>query len=215
MSSEKTVPGGLVVLFEGSDGVGKTTQLQLAAEELRKQSWQVETFRHLGGTPMGEALRSASLSDVERLPETDLYISAAIMTELIAAINSARERGSIVLIDRGSLSLYAYQVSGSGANAELGKQFSDKAMGGYKPEATLLFEADIAKALERAKLVSGKADYFESKPLEFFERVSQGLNEAAAWYEGVIHIDANQSVEAVQEETLSTIRNVLEQKTKH
>lgn len=205
MSDLKTVKNGLLVIFEGSDGVGKTTQLNLAAEELQSDGWQVETFRHLGGSPMGEALRAVSLSDVARLPETDLYISAAIMNELAAALVQARSRGSIVLLDRGPLSLYAYQVNGSGADPGLGKHFSDMAIELYRPELILLLKADTSTALERARLVSGKSDYFESKPLEYFNRVANGLQKAADWYDAT-EVDANLPIGDVHSSIMEQIK---------
>lgn len=214
MTDFKTIDNGCLIIFEGSDGVGKTTQLNLAAEKLQSDGWQVETLRNLGGSPMGEALRTIALSDVERLPETDLYISVAIQTELTAVIKAARQRGSIILLDRGPLSFYAYQVNGSGADPELGKHYADKAIADCQPELILLFQADISQALERAKLVSGKADYFESKPLEFFERVSQGLEETGDWY-NARRINATASIDHVHAEVNSYIAKLLQKSAKH
>ncbi len=60
----KRIEGGLVIIFEGIDGVGKTTQLELARKELEKAGWPVVTTRNMGGTPIGEALREVMMSPV-------------------------------------------------------------------------------------------------------------------------------------------------------
>ena len=71
----KTMEGGLVVAFEGPDGVGKSTQLALASEELVENGWAVHATRNLGGTPIGEDLRKVMLSEHERPAETDFHLS--------------------------------------------------------------------------------------------------------------------------------------------
>src|SRR4051794_4239442 len=101
VAMDKTIDGGLVIIFEGIDGVGKTTQLNLVREELEAEGWAVYGTRNLGGTPIGEELRKTLLSSLERPETTNVYISAAIQEALVAAINGQREAGKIILLDRG------------------------------------------------------------------------------------------------------------------
>lgn len=201
-------------MFEGSDGVGKSTQLEKAAAVLQAEGWDVLKTRNLGGTPIGEALREVSFSLIERPAETDLYISAAIQAALIKAIQAERQKGRIILMDRGPLSLAVYQVHGSGVDEKLGWQFADLGMQAFKPELVILYKANIEVALERARAHSGKADYFENQPLDFFKRVDQGFDEAAERYK-VSKLDAEGSIEAVHQATMQLIYKVIETNSKH
>jgi dTMP kinase len=205
----RTISDGLVVLFEGVDGVGKTTQLELAQKELFKQGWSVYTARNLGGTPIGEALRDALLDRMHRPPLTDLYVSVGIQAALLEAIESEREAGSIVLLDRSPLSLAAYQIFGSGIDENTGWPYVDSGMAGLRAELTLFYETkNLETAIQRARQSSAKADYFESKPLSYFERVSEGYKTAAKRH-AVHRISADQSIQKVHEQTMKQIEAVM------
>src|ERR1039457_7062193 len=97
--SAKPLADGFVVMFEGIDGVGKTTQLGLARDKLTEGGWSVISLRNPGGTPIGEALRTVMLSSDDRPPMTDLYTSLAIQAALFEAIEAARQAGKIILLD--------------------------------------------------------------------------------------------------------------------
>lgn len=213
-SKQKTVPGGLVVIFEGVDGVGKTTQLELVRKALVDEGWAVHATRNLGGTPLGEELRKVAFSSHDRTPETDLYISAAIQAELAESIESEYKQGKIVLIDRGPLSFAAYHIYGNGVAAALGWQFADEGIKRFRPDLVILYKMDVEVALERAKRRKGSTDYYASKPKAYFERVNQGYGIAAKRYaQKVTNFDASQSVEAVHTQTMLAVRKALAQKT--
>src|SRR5438270_2506303 len=106
----KSVSGGSIIIFDGIDGVGKSTQLKLAEEVLTQNGWSTKTARNLGGTPIGEELRKVIKSDIPRPPETNLYISAAIQEALIQSMAEDRQQGKLILMDRGPLSLAAYEI---------------------------------------------------------------------------------------------------------
>lgn len=102
---------GLLVIFEGIDGSGKTTQAKLAQDALQTAGWSsLYPSRNLGGTPIGEALRKVIKSPLERPNTTNLYISVAIQEALIKVIQSERTKGSFILMDRGPISLAAYRI---------------------------------------------------------------------------------------------------------
>ncbi len=214
MASMSTVPqalpGGLLVVFDGIDGVGKTTQLELARDALVADNWQVHTTRNLGGTPIGEELRKVMLSPTERPSKTNLYISVAIQEALIGATELERLKGKIILMDRGPLSLAAYEIYGGGLKASVGWPYVEAGMKQFRPEVTIIYNADTVAAVERVKKKSGKTDYFESKSLNFFERVAQGYEIAAKRCQSpIVTIDANQPIEAVHKHTMSVIRQAL------
>lgn len=209
----RPVSDGLLVVFEGIDGAGKTTQLDLARDALLAQGWSVHTTRILGGTPIGEELRKAMLSPIERSNETNLYISVAIQEALIGGIGSERAAGKIILMDRGPLSLAAYEIYGGGLDEALGWKYVDSAMKRFRPELTILYGVDTKTALGRVQKKSGKPDYFENKPASYFGRVAEGYAVAAKRYpSGVVTIAAGQSIEAVHAQTMSAIQQALDKK---
>jgi dTMP kinase len=205
---------GLLVIFEGIDGSGKSTQAKLAHEQLAQEGWtSLTTSRNLGGTPIGEELRKVILSPLERPASTNLYISAAIQEALVEKIQAERAGGQFILMDRGPLSLAAYEIYGSGLDGARGWPVVDSGMRQLQPELTIIYMADVKASLERAHKVKPQADYFESKPQSYFEKVSEGYQAAAERYQdATIIIDADQSVEVVHEQTMQAIYRVLGQK---
>ncbi len=195
-------------MFEGIDGVGKTTQLELVQDELVKQGWPVHATRNLGGTPVGEALRKVTLSPLERSAKTDLYISVAIQTALSESIEAERLRGKIILVDRGPLSLAAYHIYGNGVDKKLGWRYADEGMACFKPDLVLLYETKLETALGRAGRRMSRTDYFASKPKSYFERVVRGFAAAAKRYP-VQSIDGSKSIKAVHSETMTSINKLL------
>ena len=205
-----TIPGGLLIIFEGIDGVGKTTQLELARNTLQIEGWPVYVTRNLGGTPIGEELRKVIKSPLERPAATNLYISVAIQEALAETIESVRANGKLILMDRGPLSLAAYEIYGGHLDEALGWQHVEAGMKKLRPELNIIYSTDVGIALERTRKKSGKTDYFESKPPDFFERVAQGYQAAAKRYSSTtIVIDANRPIEVIQAETIQAIKEAL------
>lgn len=204
----RPLPKGLLVMFEGLDGSGKTTQLTLARQELEAAGWPVLATRNLGGTPIGESLRTVMLSPADRPPMTDLFMSLAIQEALLEEIHAAREAGKIILLDRGPLSLAAYQLYGRGIG-DSAWHYVEDGMSRFAPEAILLYETDIATALGRARHV-GTADYFESKPDSYFEKVAAGY-QAIKPHFSVTALDASQSIEDLHHQTMDCINTHLKQ----
>lgn len=215
MAAEQKITGGLVIIFEGVDGVGKTTQLDLVRDQLTDQGYEVHATRNLGGTPIGEALRKVAFSPIDRSPETDLYISAAIQAELAKSIETERSRGKIVLVDRGPLSFASYHVYGNGAETELGWQFADEGMSKFDPDLVILYEMGLDDALKRAKRRKGQTDYYASKPKKYFQRVEAGYRAAARRYSGLVaKLDASGSIDAVHSQTMGLVEEALGRKLK-
>lgn len=211
MSQEpRTIPGGVLVIFEGIDGVGKSTQVQLARDALQADDWSTYQTRNLGGTPIGEALREVMKAPILRPPETNLYLSLAIQEALVATLYAEQEKGKIVLLDRGPLSLAAYEIYGDKLDELLGWRYVEAGMKQMDPDVTILYTADVQTALDRAKKISKTGDYFESQPLDYFERVNEGYTVAAQRYpSNVVTIDAEQSIELVHEQTMEAIKRAL------
>ena len=206
----RPLPNGLVIMFEGLDGTGKTTQIDLLSKALEEAGWTVLVTRNLGGTPIGEALREVIMSPLlKRPPLTDFYTSLAIQEPLFEVIDTARQQGKIVLMDRGPLSLAAYQIYGGGVEATLGWRHVERGMSRIKPDATILYDMDPQAALERNRQHPEKTSYFESQPLDYFQKVADGFRTAAERYPAVKTVDAAQDIPTIHEQTVSIITPLL------
>ncbi|MEK7594873.1 MAG: dTMP kinase [Patescibacteria group bacterium] len=211
--SAKQISNGLVIVFDGIDGVGKSTQLELAKTALESEGWSVHTSRNLGGTPIGEELREVMLSTIERPTKTNLYISVAIQEALLDVIEEERSKNQIILLDRGPFSLAAYEIYGSNLDESIGWQYVDAGMLRLKPELTIIYKTNTEEALKRLKTKSGQSDYFERMPQDYFERVSDGYEIAAKRYEDTTTaLDAGQAIEVVHEQTMQSIKAAIEAK---
>ncbi len=171
----KHIEGGLVIAFDGLDGAGKTTQLELAANYLHDKGYGVITARHSGGTPIGERLREVSLSDTPRTAETDIFISMAMGVALADKLQKCREDGSICLVDRSPLALLAYNCYGSQFNdRKRAENFMRELLVREKIDLLIVFTADQKVLDERMSARPKTRDYFEKQGQDFFTRVQKG-----------------------------------------
>lgn len=201
---------GMLVMFDGPDGVGKTTQFKLLEAKLQQAGRRVYGTHILGGTPIGEALRMVLFSEAERPPQTNLHVSLAAYYALAAEVTKLRESGVDVLIDRSPLSLIAYQVYGDGLPLEIGKPACDDALSAFRPDAVLLYELpfDQLQARRQQQAATKPSDYFDQQRAEYHQRTVQGYQEAATLYQ-VWNIDASGSEAEVHEQTVEAITPLL------
>lgn len=209
----RPVDDGLLIIFEGIDGSGKTTQIKLAEDTLAAEGWPVRSTRVPGGTPIGEELRKVMLSPLERPAQTSLYIAVAIQEALFDTIDADRAKGEVILMHRGPLSMAAYELSGGELDPELGWRYVETGMSRLRPELTIIYSADVDAAMQRTRAKGNSIDYFESQPRKFFEKVADGYRMASERYSSICQIiDANRPIEVVQAETIRLIRQALDQK---
>lgn len=199
------MPGRLIVL-EGAEGVGKTTQLRRLEETLRAAGHDVVAVREPGGTPLGDAIRRLLLdpaSDIDSAAEALLFmVSRAQLVQRV--IRPALARGAVVLVDRFFLSTYAYQVHGRGLALDDVRHANRLAVGDLVPDLTLLLVLPAGEGLARAA-ARGDADRMEASGDDFHGRVAAAFGEFArpAWQSAhpecgpVTAIDATGTVEAV------------------
>lgn len=175
---------GCLVVFEGGEGAGKSTQLGHVASCLAARGIAHRCFREPGGTPLGDRIRELLLhADVAPVPEAEAALFMAsraqlVQTELLPAI----ARGEVVLLDRFLLSTYAYQVGGRGLSASVVREANQLATAGLVPDLTLLFTLDPSTGLARAGARSA-ADRIERADAAFHARVSAAFDRFsdAAW----------------------------------
>lgn len=192
---------GRFITLEGSEGVGKTSNLAFMERHLREAGREVVVTREPGGTPVGEQIRALLLDPANQAMVSDcelLLMFAARAQHLQEVILPAVARGAWVLCDRFTDATYAYQGGGRGIEAARIAELESWVQGGLRPDLTLLLDLPVEIGLARAG-ERGAPDRFEQEQRPFFERVRQAyLDQAAAQPGRYRVVDAGQPLEAVQ-----------------
>jgi dTMP kinase len=169
--------GGVLIVFEGGEGSGKSTQLRRVSASLARREVPHVCLREPGGTPLGTEVRRILLdraSDVAHRTEALLFMaSRAQLVE--REIRPALARGDVVLLDRFFLSTYAYQIGGHGLPEAEVRAANAFATGGLVPDLTLLLTFPVAEGLERAGRRATAHDRMESMGLDFHARVGESF----------------------------------------
>ena len=175
--------GGLVVL-EGIEGVGKSTQLQHLRRHLERRGFVATLLREPGGTPAGDVIRKLVLDPGNQVDQrTEALLFMASRAQLVAdVIRPSLARGEFVLLDRFFLSTYAYQVFGRGLPEDEVRSANALATGGLVPDLTLLLDLPADAALSRAARRSAH-DRIEQSGAAFYGRVREAFIQFAtpAW----------------------------------
>ncbi|WP_214797794.1 dTMP kinase [Exiguobacterium sp. s5] len=196
---------GMFITVEGPDGSGKTTQLQLLVQSLTEQGYEVVVTREPGGTKVGNSIREVLLSPEhdEMTPRVEMMLYAASRAQNIdQVIRPALHRGAVVVCDRFVDASIAYQ--GYGLQYDLSQILSlnDWATAGIKPDLTFLFDLTPDQASHRMK-DRGQLDRIESRDESFHQRVYEGFQLLLEQHpERMVRIDANASIETIQDEVL-------------
>ncbi len=194
---------GKFITFEGSEGCGKSTQIQRFVKSLEGRGLSVLQTREPGGTLVGEKIRDLLQFDPEAADlsdETELLLFAASRAQLVRrVIEPALEAGTWVVADRFFDSTTVYQGVGRGLDVEAVKQVNAFAVGGTVPDLTILLDLDVEIGHARAVAASGnREDRMESLPMDFFRAVRNGYLELARQEpERIVVIDASESIDEV------------------
>lgn len=199
---------GAFITLEGTEGVGKSTNLEFVRGLLEASGHQVVTTREPGGTRLGERIRDWVLrskpGSLSALTEA-LLMFAARSHHLDRVIRPALERGDWVLCDRFADATYAYQGAGRGGDTALLDGLSLAVQGALKPDLTILLDAPLGVGMGR--LGDRPRDHFEQEGLTFFGRVrSEYLEIAARDPDRVKVVDAAQTLDDVRR----SIREIIE-----
>lgn len=191
-------PKGRFVTLEGSEGVGKSTNLEVVAETLRASGIDVVTTREPGGTPTAEAIRTLLL-EVRAEPLEDLaellLVFAARAQHLGRKIRPLLAAGTWVVCDRFTDATYAYQGGGRRLDPNVIGQLERLVHGDLQPDLTLYLDLPVEVAFER--LEGRDLDRIEREERAFFERVRSTYLDRAAREPRIEVIDASGSIEAV------------------
>lgn len=174
------MPRGKLVVLEGPEGVGKTTQIRLLAERLATAGIQCVAVREPGGTPVGDDIREILLQPEQEISAaTEALLFMASRAELVnREILPSLQKGMVVLVDRFFLSTYAYQIFGRGLPEPEIRAANRLAIGGLVPDLTLLFDLPAAEGLARADS-RGTRDRMERADDAFHQRVGNAFREFA------------------------------------
>lgn len=190
-------PRGRFITFEGIDGAGKSTQIEVVAHALRNRGIDFVITREPGGTPLGESLRSLILHEAMGVAAETLLLFAARAEHLQRVIRPALAAGSWILCDRFTDATYAYQAGGRGMPVEGIAQLEHWVHADLQPDLTLLLDVPPEIAAERLARAR-HADRFEAEQVEFFAAVRRAyLARAAAHPQRFIVIDATQPADVI------------------
>lgn len=203
---------GKFLTIEGTEGVGKSTNLAFVRDWLQAKGIEVVVTREPGGTPLAEEIRGLLLSKRdEPVDETAelLLVFAARAQHLAQLIKPALARGAWVLSDRFTDATYAYQGGGRGLSKEIVTQLEVLVQGNLRPDLTLILDIDVELGLNRARQ-RGELDRFESETLTFFERVRAAYKDrVSAAPNRYALIDASQELAKVQSDIGQVLQRLL------
>jgi dTMP kinase len=186
----------MFVTFEGLDGSGKTTQVELLRRHLEEAGREVVVAREPGGTELGERIRELLLHGPDMSPWAEATLFAAARAELIErVIVPARARGADVLCDRYVDSSLAYQGIARGLGVDAVLELNLAAVQGVLPDRTFLLLVDPATAAGRT---GRDRDRIEREDDDFRTRVDAAYRELAERFpERIVPIEAGGSTEEV------------------
>jgi len=190
---------GFFVVFEGGEGCGKSTQIEMLKTRLLKEGVKAVFTREPGGTNISEKVRDIILDNgnAEMCGTTELLLYAAARAQHVGElIKPALDRGERVVCDRFSLSTLAYQVYGRGLSLKDAETADAVARQSIEPDVTFFFDLPPDKGFSRKK--GQPRDRLETETPEFHKKVYEGYKSLAAQNpDRIVTVDASTSAEAV------------------
>ena len=200
---------GRFITFEGGEGAGKSTQVKLLAEALKKRGVDVVTTREPGGAPGAEAIRKLLVEgEAGRWdPMTEALLhSAARREHLVRTVRPALDAGKWVISDRYADSTLAYQGYAQGVPTEDLDRLYRVVAGNFMPDLTLILDMPVEEGLKRAAARGGGEDRYEKMGRAFHEMLRQGFLEIAkANPARCVVIPATGSVEQIHAAVLAAV----------
>src|SRR5438309_10183892 len=197
------------ITFEGSEGCGKSTQVQRLAARLEKLGIPFLITREPGGTPIGESIRDLlqfAPQSAGMTPETELLLFEASRSQLVReVIRPALESGKCVIADRFFDSSTVYQGVARKLDRKVVRQLNAFAVGDCVPDVTFLLDVDLETARSRMQ-GPRRPDRMEQQTVEFYEQVRDGYQELAKWQrDRIVVIKGWQSPHDIEKEIWETL----------
>lgn len=206
----------MFITFEGLDFCGKSTQVQLLEEHLKKNNREVILIREPGGTNISEKIRNILLDkkNKEMLVETELVLFAASRAQLVGeVILPALAENKFVISDRFHDSSIAYQAFGRGINLRFVEELQQFVIGKAIPDITFFIDTPIEEIVKRKATVKKiQLDRIERSTIDFYEKVREGYLYLAKKEKRFVVIDGLLSIQKIHEIILSKIQKVNKEK---
>jgi len=206
---------GLFITFEGPEGSGKTTQIELLAAWLQKQGHDVLITREPGGTPIGDRVRAILLdpAHTEMDPVTEVLLFSAARAQIVSqVIRPHLQKGSIVLCDRYAESTLAYQGYGRCLDLPTLRIITAFATGGLRPDLIIYLDIEVEEGLRRKQAASRQGaewNRLDAEELAFHQRVRAGyLEMAAAEPHRWLIVPAALSIEEIQQQIRARVQGL-------
>ena len=194
---------GYFISFEGGEGSGKSSQIQILADYLSSNNpdLQLVVTREPGGTDSAESIRRLLVTGtVERWRAATeaMLMSASRHEHVVHVLRPALADGKLVICDRYSDSTRVYQGIVGGVPRDDIEALNRLACGDLVPDLTILLDMDVEEGLRRASDRAGDESRFESKGIEFHQKVRTAfLDLAGRYHDRFLVVDASRSLEAV------------------
>lgn len=200
---------GFFIVFEGIDGAGKTTQINLLMAKLEEHGFEVVRTLEPGGTIAGQTIRNLVFTN-ELDPVTEVFLFAADRAEHVRKVVApALADGKIVVSDRFLLSSIAYQGYGKGLGAQFVEEINIHALDGVCPDLTIILDMPVDRALKRVQ----NANRFENVELQ--SKVRDGfLTEANKNKTKIVIIESDNDPETISRRVWTVVSQRLEGGTK-
>jgi len=201
---------GRLIVLEGPDGSGKTTQLELLEKHLKVLGYVVVRTREPGGTEISEKIREIILDnnncDMSYMCEALLYASsrAQLVNEII---KPALSLGKIVICDRFVYSSMVYQGIGRGLGMERIKSINEAALDGLEADLTFMITIPYDEGLRRKKM-QGTLDRLENSGNEFHKKVFDGYIDICRIYDKIEVVDGNRNVEEIHKDIIDILKKI-------
>jgi dTMP kinase len=193
------------ITFEGSEGCGKSTQVQRLTARLERTGISHLVTREPGGTEIGETIRELlqfAPQGVGMTPHTELLLFEASRSQLVREkIKPALERGLCVISDRFFDSTTVYQGVARKLDRQIVEQLNAFAIGDCRPDATFVLDVDPGIAHSRMRHTARRPDRMEQESAEFYEQIREGYRELAAGEPNrIVLIDGSRPEDSIEDE---------------
>ncbi len=201
---------GRLIVLDGPDGCGKSTQVKRLCDWVAKQGVEVVTFRDPGDTRIGEQIREILLSPEHEamgtMSEFLLYMAsrAQLWSEKIAP---ALEQGCCVVLDRWLSSTCAYQGHAGEFGVDRVLRVAEDTLERVWPDATIILDVDTETA---AKRMDRELDRMELKGQVYHQKVRQGFLDLAQNQESFVVVDATRAIDTVHQDVIQGLIQLLE-----
>lgn len=193
------------ITFEGSEGCGKSTQVQRLAARLKRTGISHLVTREPGGTEIGEAIRELlqfAPQSIGMTPHTELLLFEASRSQLVREkIKPALEHGLCVISDRFFDSTTVYQGVARKLDRQIVEQLNAFAIGDCRPDVTFVLDVDLSIAHSRMRHTARRPDRMEQESTEFYEQIREAYRELAVREPNrIVLIDGSRPEDNIEDE---------------